>query len=309
VRHRTEYQYASDVSSSYGEMHLSPRDLPEQRCHSTVIKIDPVPDDYRDRLDFFGNRVGTFAIHHRHRHLIVTATSVVDVVGRQETLPLLADQPWEVVAAGLRGAPSAETLDARQYVLESPSVAVSDQLIEYAGRSFVPGRGLLEAVTDLMGRVHRDFEFKPGATSVTTTLDELFSGRAGVCQDFAHLAIACLRTVGLPARYVSGYLETEPPAGRPRLVGADVSHAWASMFVPAIGWVDLDPTNNQFVNDRYVTVGWGRDYTDVPPLKGVIFTEGETHELKVTVDVVPIDPEPERLDGWGPVALPDACPG
>jgi transglutaminase-like putative cysteine protease len=309
VRHRTEYQYDSDVSSSYGETHLLPRDLPEQRCHSTLVKIDPVPDDYRERLDFFGNRVGTFAIHRAHRHLTVTATSVVDVAGRQATLPLLADQPWEQVAAGVRATLSVETLDARPFVLESPSVVLSDQLADYARVSFAPGRGLLDAVTDLMHRIHTDFEFKPGATSVRTTLDELFAVRAGVCQDFAHLAIACLRTVGLPARYVSGYLETQPPPGSPRLVGADVSHAWASMFVPSIGWVDLDPTNNQFVNDRYVTVGWGRDYSDVPPLKGVIFTEGETHKLKVTVDVVPVGPGTNDMDMSGPVVLPEAWPG
>jgi transglutaminase-like putative cysteine protease len=297
------------VSSSYGEIHLLPRDLAEQRCHSTVVKIDPVPDDYRDRIDFFGNRVGSFAIHRPHRHLTVTATSVVDVSGRSATLPMLADQPWEDVAADVRRTASVETLDARQYVLESPQVTLSDQLRDYAVGSFHSGRGLLDAVGDLMERIHGDFEFEPGATSVTTTLDEVFEVRAGVCQDFAHLSIACLRSVGLPARYVSGYLETQPPPGQVRLVGADVSHAWASVFVPAIGWVDLDPTNNQFVNDRYVTVGWGRDYSDVPPLKGVIFTEGETHELKVTVDVVPIGPDTEDLDPSGPVPLPDPWPG
>ncbi len=295
VRHRTEYRYESDVSSSYGEMHLLPRELPEQRCYSTVVKIDPVPEDYRERLDFFGNRVASFAIHRPHRHLTVTATSIVEVGGRPSTLPLLADQPWDHVAAVVRDGTSAEELDARQYLLPSPAVETSDRVAEYAATSFTPGRSLLDATTELMARIHGDFAYEPGATSVTTTIDELFDVRAGVCQDFAHLSIGCLRSVGLPARYVSGYLETEPPPGQPRLVGADVSHAWTSVFVPAIGWVDLDPTNNQFVGERYVTVGWGRDYGDVPPLKGVIFTEGETHELEVTVDVVPIEPgnEPE----------------
>ena len=289
VRHRTDYRYESTVSSSYGEMHLIPREVPGQVCQSTVVTIEPTPGDYRERTDFFGNRVAHFAILESHDALTVTVTSTVDVSGRQATLPLLADQPWETVRDATAHAATAEVIDARQYVLESPSVAISPAVVAWAAPSFPPGRGLLDALADLMARIHRGFEFSPGATSVTTTVDELLEEGAGVCQDFAHLAIAGLRAMGLAARYVSGYLETAPPAGEPRLVGADVSHAWASVFVPGSGWVDLDPTNDQFVGDRYVTVGWGRDYSDVPPLKGVIFTDGNSHELTVTVDVVPID--------------------
>jgi len=289
VRHRTDYRYESTVSSSYGEMHLLPRELPGQVCHSTVVTIEPMPSDYRERTDFFGNRVAHFAILDAHDALTVTVTSTVDVSGRQATLPLLADQPWEDARDATAGGTTPEILDARQYLLESPSVALSPAVAAYAAPSFTPDRGLLDAVGDLMARIHRDFEFSPGATSVTTTVDELLEEGAGVCQDFAHLAIASLRVVGLAARYMSGYLETVPPEGQQRLVGADVSHAWASVFVPGSGWIELDPTNDQFVGDRYVTVGWGRDYSDVPPLKGVIFTEGESHDLTVTVDVLPVE--------------------
>jgi transglutaminase-like putative cysteine protease len=150
---------------------------------------------------------------------------------------------------------------------------------------------VLDAVTDLSSRIYRDFKFLPGVTEVKTTIEEVFARRAGVCQDFAHVAIGCLRSLGLAARYVSGYLETRPPPGKPRLAGADVSHAWASVFVPGSGWADIDPTNDQLVNDRYVTTAWGRDYTDVPPLKGVIFTQGDVQDLKVSVDVIPV-PDP-----------------
>jgi len=290
VRHRTEYAYDQPVTVSYGEMHLLPREVDGQVCHSTVITIEPTPDDYRERTDFFGNRVAHFSIFEPHDRLTVTATSVVDVRGRQSMLPLVADRPWETVRDATASGADAEALDARQYRLPSPNAPVTAAIAEFAAASFPPGRGLLDASADLMSRIGA-FEFSPGATSVTTTVDEVLAARAGVCQDFAHVAIASLRAMGLAARYVSGYLETEPPPGSERLVGADVSHAWASVFVPEAGWVDLDPTNDQFVNDRYVTVGWGRDYGDVPPLKGVIFTEAEQHELTVTVDVVPLSPQ------------------
>jgi transglutaminase-like putative cysteine protease len=179
-------------------------------------------------------------------------------------------------------------LDARQFTLESPLVCVSPAVAEYAAPSFPPGRPVLEAAADLCSRIHAGFRYRPGSTSVTTGLDEVIEGAEGVCQDFAQLAIGCFRWRGLAARYVSGYLETRPPPGRPRHQGADVSHAWVSVFVPDVGWVDIDPTNDQFVNDRYIVTAWGRDYSDVPPLKGVIFTEGTGHELEVTVDVVPV---------------------
>ena len=291
VTHRTRYDYEDKVSTSYGQMHLLPRDLDGQTCRSSRVTIDPTPDDYRERRDFFGNRAVFFAILSDHHSLTVTTTTEVEVTGRQATLPLLATQPWEDVrdSLSLNGNDAEGGAEARQFLLDSPLVAASPALAGYARRSFTPGRPVLEALVDLAVRIHADFEYEPGSTTVNTPVEEVLARGQGVCQDFAHLAIGCLRSLGLAARYVSGYLETDPPPGRPRLQGADVSHAWASLFVPGAGWVDVDPTNHQLVNDRYVTTAWGRDYADLPPLKGVIYTKGLEHELEVTVDVVRLD--------------------
>jgi transglutaminase-like putative cysteine protease len=288
VLHRTEYEYESKVSSSYGELYLLPRDVPGQVCRSSRVRIDPAPHDYRERRDFYGNRAAYFAVLEPHTRLTVTAESLVDV-NRPGTLPLPLDQAWEAIRDRLRVDPADDAFDARGFVLDSPKVAVSPGVTAYAAESFGPARPLNEALTELTARIHADFAYKPGSTSVRTTLAELLESRKGVCQDFAHLAVGCLRSVGLAARYVSGYLETRPPPGRERLVGADVSHAWASVFVPEAGWVDLDPTNNQFVTDRYVTTACGRDYGDVSPLKGVIYTESKKNKLHVSVDVAPVD--------------------
>jgi transglutaminase-like putative cysteine protease len=192
---------------------------------------------------------------------------------------LLGNQSWEHAATGA----DAEAVEFR---LDSPRVAASAELAEFAAPSFAPGRPVADAVADLVHRIKTGFDYVPGATTVTSTIDELMARRQGVCQDFAHLAIGCLRSVGLAARYVSGYLETDPPPGRERVPGADQSHAWASVYVPGDGWVDVDPTNDRYVNDRYVTTAWGRDYGDVPPVEGVIFTDGSQRGMKVTVDVV-----------------------
>ncbi|HEX4249939.1 MAG TPA: transglutaminase family protein [Pseudonocardia sp.] len=291
VTHRTEYRYPSTVSSSFGEIVMLPRELAGQSCLRSELTIDPEPHDLRERLDFFGNRTAYFAVLAPHTRLSVTATSLVRVHDRQVQPSVESERPWE--RASDRGAlADPDVLDASQFVLDSPLVTSSEQLAEYAAPSFPPGRPVLAAVVDLSSRIHRDFEFLPGVTEVKTTIEEVFARRAGVCQDFAHVAIGCLRSLGLAARYVSGYLETRPPPGQARLAGADVSHAWVSVFVPGAGWADVDPTNDQLVNDRYVTTAWGRDYTDVPPLKGVIFTQGDVQEMRVSVDVIPV-PDPE----------------
>ena len=289
VTHRTDYRYAEEVASSYGQAHLLPRDHARQRCRSSELAVEPQPEDLRERVDFFGNRAVHFAIHEPHTRLTVTSTSTVEVASDVAEAQLLGDRPWEQVRDELRTATDPDSLDARAYLLDSPLVATSGRLRELAAPSFAPGRGLVDAAVDLSHRIHTDVEFRPGATDVSTTIDEVLDGRRGVCQDFAHLVIGALRSIGLPARYVSGYLETDPPPGRPRLQGADVSHAWASVHVPEVGWLDVDPTNDQLVGDRYVTTAWGRDYADVTPLKGVIFTDGETEELTVEVDVVRVD--------------------
>jgi transglutaminase-like putative cysteine protease len=276
------------VSSSFGEAHLAPRDLPDQRCRTAHVTVVPEPSEQREHVDYFGNRTVYFAVLRPHTKLTVTSTSEVDVTPRPAGMPLLGDRSWELVRDRLRTDHADDIVEAREYLLESPLVTVTPAVRQYAAPSFTPGRAVTAAIADLSTRIHTDFAYKPGVTSVTTTLDELLELREGVCQDFAHLAIACARSAGLAARYVSGYLETDPPPGRPKLQGADVSHAWMSVFLPDAGWIDIDPTNDQLVSDRYVTTAWGRDYGDVPPLKGVIYTEGSENELTVHVDVVAI---------------------
>jgi transglutaminase-like putative cysteine protease len=288
VTHRTAYEYESDVSSSYGQLHLLPRDLPRQRCRSAEIVVDPMPNVYRERLDYFGNRVGYFEIRQRHVALSVTATSVVEVHERGDGFSLFGHRPWDDARDAIEGNRLPEHLEAAEFRLDSPLVEASVVYRDYARASFPPGRPLLDGVAALSSRIHADFAYTPGSTSVTTPLAEVFEKRLGVCQDFAHLGIACLRSLGLSARYVSGYLETRPAPGRPKLTGVDGSHAWLSVFVPGAGWLDVDPTNDQFVGPRYVVTALGRDYGDVPPLNGVIYTEGKTEGLKVAVDVVPI---------------------
>ncbi len=285
VVHRTEYSYDSQVSASYGVAHLHPRETARQQTYSSTLTIDPFPEHYRERRDFFGNRAAHFTVLEPHVDLTVTATSLVDVLDGPDVAGLLGDLPWEQARDRLHADESGETFEARQFVLDSPVATGSAAATAYAAASFAPGRPLHDALFELSHRMNGDFEFKPGATTVSTPVEEFLATRAGVCQDFAHLTISALRGLGLAVRYVSGYLETVPPPGRARLVGADVSHAWVSVHVPEVGWVDLDPTNDQFVNNRYVTVAWGRDYGDVPPLKGVIFTQGKEQKLEVTVDV------------------------
>jgi len=286
VTHRTEYAYDAEVSVSYGQFHLLPRELPGQRCRAARIAIDPAPESYHERVDFFGNRAGCFTIHAPHRHLTVIATSAVDVDDRGDDLSLFGHRPWEQVRDRTREAHGPTRSEAIQFTLDSPLVKASDTLAEFASQAFTAGRPLVEAVAALGSLIHSRFEYRPGSTSVTTPLERVFEQRAGVCQDFAQIGIACLRSLGLPARYVSGYLETDPPPGSEKLLGTDGSHAWMSVFVPDAGWLDLDPTNDQFVNGRYVVCAYGRDYADVPPLNGVIYTEGATQTPKVAVDVV-----------------------
>lgn len=294
VAHRTVYEYDRPVSASYGETHLHPREAPGQQTYVTTLAIDPVPEHYRERRDFFGNRAAHFTVLEPHTTLTVASTSVVEVRGH-DVAGAVGDLGWEDVRRLLHEDPGPDTIDARQFTLESPSVPAVDAVTEYAAASMRPGRGIVDALADLVSRIHADFEFSPGATTVSTPVEEVFARRVGVCQDFAHLTITGLRGLGLAARYVSGYLETLPPPGRPRLVGADVSHAWVSVHVPQVGWLDIDPTNDQFANERYVTVAWGRDYGDVAPLKGIIYTKGESSHLTVTVDVARIDDDDPAL--------------
>ncbi|WP_124950182.1 transglutaminase family protein [Sulfuriferula thiophila] len=284
VIHTTEYDYRESVGQSYNEARLLPRVTANQQCHRTQLQISPSPTDYHEREDFFGNRVAYFSIRESHKRFIVTATSEVQIAPQEAQLNFSLGADWESARLTLGQQRDPQTLDALQYTLDSPFIAATAELAAYAQASFPRGRSLLEAVNDLMGRIHTDFTYDPDFTTLATPLATVLKHRRGVCQDFAHLAIGCLRAHGLAARYVSGYIETFPPPGEEKLVGSDASHAWFSVYVPELGWIDFDPTNNQIPVDQHIVLGWGRDYGDITPLKGVIFGGGE-HELAVSVDV------------------------
>jgi len=278
ITHTTEFLYEAPVGLCYNEARLLPRALPHQKVIAASLGITPPPRDRFDRLDFFGNRTSYFSIQEPHDTMVVTATSEVDVSA--PVLPAAGSLPaWELVRERLRN-----DLEGMSYTLESPMVAVDAQLLDYARPSFTPGRAIDEAVADLMQRIYTEFTYDPEFSSIATPLRDVMEHRSGVCQDFAHLAIGCLRSHGLAARYVSGYIETLPPPGKEKLVGADASHAWFSVSVPGVGWIDYDPTNNHRPRDQHITLAWGRDFADVTPLKGVAYGGGE-HELKVAVDV------------------------
>lgn len=288
VTHTTEFQYEAPVGLCYNEARLLPRALPYQKVLSADLQIFPAPHDRYERFDYFGNRTSFFSIQQPHEQLIVTAVSEVEVETVQSSLFMNADSlRWEDVRERLRKDRTLEIIDASQFVLDSPMISVDNGLAEYARTAFLPERSLGEAVSDLMQRIFREFKYDPEFSTIATPLKEVLAHRSGVCQDFAHLAIGCLRAMGLAARYVSGYIETDTPPGKERLVGADASHAWFSVYHPEAGWLNFDPTNNQIPGNRHVTVAWGRDFADVTPLKGLAFGGGE-HALKVSVDVLRI---------------------
>jgi transglutaminase-like putative cysteine protease len=284
VVHQTEYRYGATVSLCHNLAHLRPRNLPAQQCLGHRLQIDPLPMDLAEHEDFFGNHVSYFSIQQPHTTLTVTATSEIQLEPGGQ-LVLGEDMPWDDVRTRLGEAPTEATRECRQFVFDSPHAAAAPELAAYADVSFPPGRPLLEAVHDLMARVHHEFTYDPGFSTVSTPLSEVLSSRRGVCQDFAHLGIACLRSLGLAARYVSGYIETLPAPGQAKQPGSDESHAWFSVYLPDVGWHDFDPTNNQVPLDQHVTTAWGRDYADVAPLKGVIFGGDPGHLPRVAVDM------------------------
>ncbi len=283
VSHVTSYRYTDPVSLCHSIAHLKPRDLPHQTCLSSQVRVDPWPAVAREHTDFFGNRVSYFAIQQSHSHLDVTALSEVEVSPRSLPDPATS-VPWELALERLQAGRDEAHSVARIFTLASPLVPLDPAATDYALGSFTPGRPLLEASIDLMGRIYREFEYDPHFSNIATPLAEVLSHRRGVCQDFAHLGLACLRGLGLAARYVSGYLETLPPPGQVKLQGSDASHAWFAVFVPELGWVDLDPTNDQIPGEHHITTAIGRDYQDVTPLRGV-FYGGGAHDLSIAVDV------------------------
>lgn len=294
VRHTTSYAYSEPVPVCHNEVHLTPRSLPRQRVLASAIRVAPEPAQITTHVDFFGNQVGRFTIEGPHERLAITATSRVEVEPARpwQDLPTL---PWEQVRDRLATDRSAEAIRARHFAFESPHVRPSASLASWAAKSFRPGRPWAEALVDLTTRIHREFAYDPTATTTSTPVEEVFALKRGVCQDFAHLQIACLRSLGLAARYVSGYISNArgvaaagtAPANDAGMVGADASHAWLACWDGGDGWLDVDPTNDCVAGALHVTVGWGRDYADVSPVKGVC-VGGGAHRMDVAVHVVRI---------------------
>jgi len=283
VQHTTLYQYSEPVTLCHNEAHLLPRSLSWQRCLETQLHIHPKPMVSHERKDFFGNRVMYFSIEESHLALEVTAWSEMEI-NAVSPPDVQATPAWEEVRQRIEHDLGRNALEARQFALPSPFIPTSTAFAEYASVSFSAGRPFLAAVHDLTRRIFYEFTYDPESTTVATPVSEVFAHRRGVCQDFAHFALACLRSLGLAARYVSGYLETAPLNGETELIGSAASHAWVSVYCPELGWVDFDPTNDLIPADRHIVVAWGRDYSDVTPLKGTIFGGGEP-ELKVGVEV------------------------
>jgi transglutaminase-like putative cysteine protease len=289
ILHDTAYDYDQPVGESRQLLRLTPRSLAWQRCLAHRIEVQPEPSRIDEFVDGFGNPVTSLHLEADHDQLLIRAESWIELQPR-ECLPVADSPAWETVRQSLvyraerRYAPDA--LEATVFKFESTHVRVKREFAAYAQEVFSRGRPLLDGVSALMERIHEEFTFDPEATDVSTPVTEVFAKKRGVCQDFSHFMISCLRSLGLPARYVSGYLLTRPPPGKPRLIGADATHAWVAVFCPRQGWVDFDPTNNLQPNLEHITVGWGRDFADVSPLRGVILGGGE-HEPEISVTVVP----------------------
>lgn len=291
VLHETSYHYESPVAISRQLLHLAPRDCPWQTCLAHETRIDPEPGFDESRLDCFGNPVRQFAIEAPHSTLVVNSESRIEVRPHLPPFPFAETPPWESVRDAFVYNAQPVPLDAATFLFQSTYVQAKREFSAYAASAFPPARPLLAGVNALMAKIFKEFKFDPKATTVATPVLKVLADRRGVCQDFAHLMLSCLRSLGLPARYVSGYLLTRPPPGKPRMVGADASHAWVSVFCPDAGggaWIDFDPTNNLLPDTQHITLAWGRDFSDVSPLRGVILG-GDTHAPEVAVTVTPYE--------------------
>ena len=286
VAHRTVYRYSDVVTSSYGRGFLTPRDFARQRCVAHALTIDPTPADRSTSRDVWGNISSYFHVTAPHHTLSITSESIVEVDAPPPAWygAGSATAPWEI--ARPLGADGARAIE---FALDLQPPEITDAVRDYAAPSFVPERPLIDVLGDLTHRIYRDFAYRSGSTTVSTQVSHVLTVREGVCQDFARLAIACLRANGLAASYVSGYLATDPPPGKERMIGIDATHAWAAVWTPQNVWLGLDPTNDQMIDERYITVGYGRDYADVPPLRGIIYTDADSSVIDVSVDVAPFD--------------------
>jgi transglutaminase-like putative cysteine protease len=285
VTHTTTFQYNHPVPLCQNMVHLMPRTTPHQKCAYHRLIVRPQSATTERRWDYFGNQMQYFAIDQPHKQLKVTSVSRVEL----EPHPLNVEAQkttWEAACKQPRQEPNAVDLQIIQYAFPSPHVRRSDEFADYAKKSFAAGRPIVAACKELTERVYTDFKYDPLATTISTPIEEVFVKRRGVCQDLAHVQLACLRSLGIYARYVSGYLRTNPPEGKPRLIGADASHAWLSVYCGDVGWVDFDPTNNCITNTDHITVAWGRDFRDVSPVRG-IFVGGGSQTMTVSVDVAP----------------------
>jgi len=284
IQHKTAYTYLEPVSLCHNIARLIPRDTVNQICRNTTIRISPQPNRINEYEDFFGNKVVYFSIEKEHWELTVDVTSEVE---RLDSGAMKSTGHWSAGPEEVKKELSVlneSAMEIKQYSFETMMTTANEDIISYGLESFPQGRSLFEGTEDLTRRIYHDFDYKPGHTTIATPLAVVMKQRKGVCQDFAHLAIACLRAMGLPARYVSGYIETLSPEGKEKLIGVDASHAWFSVYIPQLGWTDFDPTNNCLVSDQHITIGWGRDYADIAPLEGIILSSG-SHELSVSVDV------------------------
>ncbi|SFD34458.1 transglutaminase family protein [Algibacter pectinivorans] len=290
ISHTTSYIYEVGVTFCHNIATIKPKDMLGQKVVDYKLEISPTPTEFSEKLDFFGNTITRFSIQEQHKTLKVTALSKIlrdhtlepDIYKSESGPKITLIEALAALKTENRG-----HLDIKQFVLESILIAnITKDIRAYAEVSFKPNRPIFEAAYELMERIFKDFEFNPNVTNVATPIHEVMVNKKGVCQDFAQIAIACIRSVGLPARYVSGYIETLPPPGKEKLVGTDASHAWFSIYIPSFGWVDFDPTNNQIPKDQHIVVAYGRDYYDVPPLKGVIYSSG-ANKMKVAVDIRP----------------------
>jgi transglutaminase-like putative cysteine protease len=285
ITHTTVYRYASPVLASHNLLRLAPRQMERQIRLAHTLEISPLPGAQSAHMDYFGNEVMFTSCAEPHEELRVTSRSTVAV--SPAYFPDPSETPaWESVRTHCLSDRSRPALEAAEFLFASPQVPLGNGFADYAAPSFPRRRPLLEAVIDLTARIYRDFTFDPCATTLATPLEDVLANRRGVCQDFAHFQIACMRSMGLPARYVSGYLETLPPPGSPKLAGVDASHAWIAFYCPGMGWIDVDPTNNLLPSMRHVVVGWGRDYGDVCPIRGVVGGGGADPAMEVAVDVV-----------------------
>lgn len=290
VSHTTSYDYDNGVTFCHNIATLKPKSMVGQTLLEYNLEISPKPSEITDRLDFFGNTVTRFSIQKQHKKLKVTAKSIIEK--NYELQPQIDDSITGKTITLKEGISILKTnnkeyIDAKQFILESIFIAkISPEIKAYAKKSFKPNRSIFEATFELMQRIFTEFKFDSEFSTVATPIQDVIKAKKGVCQDFAQIAIACVRSVGLPARYVSGYIETLPPPGKEKLVGTDASHAWFSVYIPTFGWVDFDPTNNQIPKNQHITVSWGRDYYDVPPLKGVVYSTGQ-NKMHVAVDIRP----------------------